>query len=111
MPRHPGNRTRVPTPRRKARARLWQSMRVLRVFDTPSLCATAEAGADNAKRYVRALERVGVVRLQRPRQSGVKGGHAVHRLIRDLGPHAPRVQTDGRVWDPNADQLLETIDE
>lgn len=98
---------RVPAPRRQARARIWQSMRILRAFDLPTLCATAEAQHDNAKRYVRALARAGVIRVARPKQNGVKGGQTLYRLPLDLGPHAPRVQNDGRVWDPNTNQVLE----
>lgn len=105
MPRLPGNRTRVPY-QREARARIWQSMRVLRTFDEPSLIATAEATQANTRKYVQLLVRAGVLHIARPRRSGHKGGHTIYRLARDLGPYAPRCQSNGRVWDPNAHQVL-----
>ncbi|MFP4131294.1 MAG: hypothetical protein ACLFTX_06545 [Thiohalospira sp.] len=107
MPRTHGALSRSAPAKSHARSRIWQSMRVLRVFDIPALAATAEAGLANVSTYVSSLVRAGVVAQQQERQSGVKGGHAVYRLVRDLGPHAPRLRKDG-VWDPNKQQRLET---
>lgn len=106
MARTHGALSRSAPSKSQARSRIWQSMRVLRVFDIPTLAATAEAGAANVTTYVTRLVRAGVVAQQRERQSGVKGGHAVYRLVRDLGPNAPRVRKDG-VYDPNRQQALE----
>jgi len=85
----------------RVRDRVWQSMRILRTFPLPDLVATAEAGHDNVKKYVRGLETAGIVRMVR-RPTGHKGGHAHYHLMRDLGPHAPRLRIDGTTYDPNA---------
>lgn len=83
------------------RARIWQSIRILRRFTLPDLVATAEANHDNARKFVQGLARVGYLRVAKPKQNGRKGGHQVWMLIRDTGPHPPRLQSDGGVWDPN----------
>ena len=80
---------------------MWQSMRMLRIFTIPDLVATAEAGQDNAKKYVVGLERAGYLRRVREKANGRKGGHAAWMLIRDTGPSAPRLQTDGKTFDVN----------
>ena len=104
MPRTTGARQRTWT-RATGRTRLWHSMRILRQFTLPDLETTAEVSHDNARNYVRALTRVGICRVARARRSGFKGAYQVWMLVRDLGPHAPTIQTDGGVWDPNAHQV------
>lgn len=101
MPRTTGARQRTWT-RATGRTRLWQSMRIMRQFSLPDLVATAEVNSDNARKYVGALTRAGICRVSREKRNGYKGGHQVWFLVRDLGPHAPTIQTDGGVWDPNA---------
>lgn len=95
-----------PNPKRSARARVWQSIRVLRQFDVSTLAATAEAQYHNVSRYVRALCRVGVVRRLCGHRPGVPGGGGRYALIRDLGPYAPRMQQHGGMYDANAHQTL-----
>lgn len=60
----------------------------------------------NLLKYVRALERVGVlVRLQRrvPGQALQSNGHVIWRLARDLGRQAPVWRSRQQLlWDPNA---------
>ncbi len=84
----------------QARQKMWQAMRVLRIFTIADLEATAEATRTHAQRYVRALIRNQYVRIKQPRQSGKAGGAAVHQLIRDSGPLAPRIGFKG-LLDPN----------
>jgi hypothetical protein len=76
-------------------------MRILRLFTVADLAATAEIQPRNARAYLRRLESAGYLRLARAARNGHPGGHAVWRLIRDTGPHAPRLQRDGATWDPN----------
>lgn len=60
----------------------------------------------NLLKYVRALERVGVlVRLERraPGQARTSNGHVIWRLARDLGRQAPVWRSrQQQLWDPNA---------
>ena len=90
-----------------ARDRIWQSIRVLRQFTQPDLIATAEAGRDNVRKYVRGLLRAGYLVIGQPKGNGKKGGHTIYRLVRDTGPHAPRQQSDGRTWDPNEHKVYD----
>ena len=105
MARSQGAHTRVFHRQPKARDRAWQSMRILRTFTQPDLAATAEIGMANVKKYVNGLVKSGYLRVVRERDSGRKGGHAVYRLVRDTGPKAPRLQSDGNTYDPNEHQV------
>lgn len=101
MARPINSRTRVWNRKPKARDRAWQSMRILRRFDVPSLSSTAEIGVANAGKYLRGLLRSGYIRIIKPKSEGRKGGHACYQLIRDTGPKAPRLQSNGDTYDPN----------
>jgi hypothetical protein len=101
MARGLGARTRLFHRVPRARDRAWQSIRILRQFTLSDLVATAEIGRDNARKFVTGLCRAGYVRLAQPKRNGHRGGHAVFRLARDTGPHAPRLQSDGRTYDTN----------
>lgn len=107
MPRLNGCRTRTWHRLPRARDRAWQSMRMLRSFTLPDLMATAEIGYDNAKRYVAGLERSGYIRRAVDKRNGRKGGHVVWMLVRNTGPQAPRLQSDGNTYDPNEHQIYE----
>ncbi len=107
MARLNGARTRVWNRLPRARDRAWQSMRVMRRFTLPDLVATAEIHEDNAKKYVRGLVRSGYLRIAVEKDNGRKGGHAVYQLIRDTGPRAPRMQTDGSAYDPNEHRIYQ----
>lgn len=82
------------------RARLWQAMRMLRSFTQGDLVATAEASANHVCKYLSALVRAEYLRVVQPRRSGVAGGEAHYRLLRDTGPLAPRIGKSG-LLDPN----------
>jgi hypothetical protein len=95
-----------------ARQRLWNSIRVFKRFTSGQLEATAEVTRANLQKYLLALSRSGYLALARPKQNGKSLGHAVWRLARDSGPHAPIVRTDGSgVYDPNQNQLYPYRDE
>ena len=76
-------------------------MRILRIFTIPDLIATAEISEANADKYVRGLYRSGYLVIAKPKRNGKKGGCTVWRLVRDTGPRAPRMQTNGITYDPN----------
>jgi hypothetical protein len=107
MARLPAARTRVLHRRPRARDRVWTSMRVLRRFTIPDLSATAECHRDNVRKFLKTLTGAGYLRVVAPRRSGVKGGYQVWMLIRNTGPVAPRLQSDGRLFDPNLHVVVE----
>ncbi len=101
MARLRGSRSRVSNRQPCARDRAWQSMRILVRFTLPDLMTTADIGQYNARKYVTGLRRSKYLAIAKARNEGRKGGHEVYRLIRNTGPKAPRLQTDGRTYDPN----------
>lgn len=93
-------------PAQESRQRAWNSMRVLRVFSTIQIVATAEISAINLRKYLPGLARAGYVQLAQAKQNGKVQGHAIWRLVRNTGPRAPIVRTDGTgVYDPNQDEV------
>jgi hypothetical protein len=84
----------------QSRQRMWSCMQQLRRFSVSDIEATAEASGTHARKYLRKLLVAGYLRVVVARASGVTGGHAVYQLIRDTGPHAPRMGKNG-VLDPN----------
>lgn len=92
-------------PTQGARARAWQSMRMLRVFDIAQIMATAEIPRQNASKFLVALERTGFIQRTRDHVSGRPGSFITYRIARDTGPHAPAVQMTGQVLDVNTGAL------
>lgn len=90
-----GMRQRAPHRVDVARNVIWQTMRKLRRFTSADLVAVAEANRDNVRKYVAALAEAQYLRCVEPRRYGPAGGHAVWQLVRNTGPVAPRVSTDG----------------
>lgn len=82
-------------PAQELRQRAWNSMRVLRVFTTAQIAATAEISAVNLRKFLPALVRSGYIRVEKPKQNGKAQGHAIWRLARNTGPRAPIVRSDG----------------
>lgn len=85
----------------EARAKAWQAMRVMRRFTVTDLVTTSGIGEDNCSKYVRRLARAKFLRLSKARACGVPGSCHVWLLVRDSGPRAPILRTDGTVYDPN----------
>lgn len=82
--------------------RVWQSMRILRRFDTGQLQATAEAGETAVAKYVKALRQAGYLRVEVARVSGRPGSRDQLALVRNSGPLAPIRRRDSTgVFDPN----------
>jgi len=79
------------------RRRMWQSMRILRRFQLPDLCRTAEAKYCNARKFVQALETHGYVARCGSYVKGIRGVYQTFRLVRDIGPDYPvRCERCGR---------------
>lgn len=87
-----------------ARTRAWTSMRVMRRFSMPELMATASIGKINVRKYVGALRRFGYVRLACASRFE-PGSFHVFQLIRNTGPKAPILRSNGEVFDPNTEAL------
>lgn len=101
------------------RQRAWWLMRKLPRFTLDDLLFTLADGserdaADNLRKYVRSLERVGVVaRLMRRAPGNVpkSNGRVIWRLVRDVGRQAPVWRgVRGVVFDPNSGAELAPID-
>jgi hypothetical protein len=88
-------------PAANGRDRMWSAMRILRQFSIPDLAAVAVCKNHSAEIFVYALFRNGYLRVVRPRASGVKMGSAIYALVNDTGPLAPRLRSDGTVYDAN----------
>lgn len=101
----PQPRLTKPPAKQNARSRAWQAMRILLEFSVPELAATADADASNVYRMVRQLVSVGYAECIHT-SSGETGDHARYRLLRDTGPHAPRLRTDGAIYDLNRQELV-----
>src|SRR5579859_878563 len=63
---------RAASTKRTARFRMWRSLRVLRRCTVAELAAASEARKSNTFKFLADLERAGVVRIVRPRISGVR---------------------------------------
>lgn len=92
------------------RERLWDALRMARKGSLPGLLRRACRGGErspekNAAKYLRALERVGIVRQLDWREPGTaltSPGRSRWLLVKDLGPRAP-IWSPRRVavYDPN----------
>ncbi len=92
-----------PPAKPNARSRIWQSMRMSPRFTMQEVAATSEATVANVGHMVRALIAVGYVRCVKA-SSGEAGEYAVYALMRDTGPHAPRLRDAGGIYDLNLQQ-------
>ena len=105
MPGMPGMHHRQPRVG-NARQRLWNAMRIYKLFTIAELAPVADASPANVQKYLRALAQAGYLRLERAKRNGAVSGHAVWRLVRNSGPRCPIARSDGSgVYDPNTDQL------
>lgn len=94
-------RKRVPMDPREGRSRMWQSMRVMRRFTVADLQTTAEVSRASATHYVRALRDAGYAQAVIDARVGSANQFVTYRLVKNTGPHAPRVARDRTVFDPN----------
>lgn len=90
---------------RNGRARMWQSMRSLPVFSVPEICATAEVERGAAFNYVSALLAHSFLRKVHVSR-GETGDFSTYKLIKNPGPHYPRVRNDRSLFEPNRMEVL-----
>lgn len=83
------------------RARAWAAIREGTPFTIGAVAEVARMSEDGTRRYIWALERAGIVHGSRIAAAGAPGYRTVYRLVVDLGPEAPRLMGDGRIFDPN----------
>lgn len=84
------------------RQKMWNSMKMHRVFTRVDLIMTAEVTDSHAKDYLSALHKAGYVRFVVKVKAGQKSKGQMSRycLLRDTGHLAPIIRKDG-VWDQN----------
>lgn len=70
--------------------RIWNSVRILRMFTVAEVAATARASEITTRRYLRALERSRLLRVMSKEE-----GRVVYRLNLDAGSEPPQVQRSG----------------
>ncbi len=87
----------------EGRSRMWQSMRILRLFTIDDLAATAVVSRYRASGYIRILaERGYVARAQKHKPGQGTSYGALWVLKRDTGPFPPRRARKALI-DPNLD--------
>lgn len=79
--------------------RIWNSVRILRMFTVAEVAATARASEITTRRYLRALERSRLLRVVNREE-----GRVLYRLNLDSGIEPPQVQRSG-VYVPSRQQL------
>lgn len=86
------------------RHRMWQAMRILRQFTVLDLVATCELKNRRiASAYLSYLRRAGYISTTQQRTHLHEP--AIHRLVRNSGPHCPAViRRNTTVWDPNTEK-------
>ena len=90
------------------RERAWWLMREVQQFTLDELLTTLATGTErdaesNLRKYVNALEAVGVVKRLKRRA----GPLAIWRLTRDLGQQSPVRRNSGEIYDPNSNSVLD----
>ncbi|HET7300091.1 MAG TPA: hypothetical protein VFJ01_05505 [Oleiagrimonas sp.] len=99
-----GQIKRAPIASGKGRPKMWQTMRIMRQFTVADIESSAEVTNTAASKYVRFLHQAGYLRCVQAKESGRTGGHARYQLLRNTGPHAPRIGKRG-VRDPNVEPI------
>ncbi|WP_111747643.1 hypothetical protein [Salinisphaera orenii] len=106
-PRYDGGKGQVMT-RPTERYRIWQSVRVLRVFGSADVAATAESTKTSVNAYIRDLCHAGYARMTRSTDHS-RGNQCEYRLIRDPGPLPLRYRvSDSALIDPNTGEVFPT---
>lgn len=72
-----------------ARQRIWTALRILRRATAREIAACARVGLETARRFLRELRSVAVIRRANPRTRPTTETPAVFVLARDEGPLQP----------------------
>lgn len=95
-----------------ARDLAWTAIRIHKRFTSSNIAATTGISANNLRMYLKALQKAGYLKIERPRQSGKSLGHAIWRLVRNTGPRHPLPRRDNTgVWDQNQQTLYAFAEE
>lgn len=98
--------TELPEPQTQT---IWRTLRMMKsgtAEEIASHATTADRAPDLqvVRRYLRELVAAGV--LIPAVEGGGKGNRSVYRLVRDLGPKAPKILRAHVVYDPNTDAVI-----
>lgn len=88
---------------RTKREKLWQAIRLSRVFDSSRLASLTEQNQGAISRYLKFLTDNDYLVIRRPNASGYAGSWITYALANDTGPLAPMRRRDGTLYDPNLD--------
>lgn len=88
---------------------MWRCMRVLKTFNATQLAQAAsvdkcQVSENTAKTYISHLAAAGYLATVTPSRPGVQ---AIHRLVRNTGPHAPAITRRKVVFDRNTGAFAE----
>lgn len=110
-PRKPKTQPQVSRPPSKPnkRSRMWTVMRFEGVFSAQSVAAVAATELRPARFYINALIAAGYVRVHRATSFEV-GDYTDYLLVRNTGPHAPRLRKHGQaIFDCNLKQEVPRV--
>ncbi|MFM5797830.1 hypothetical protein ACET6E_03515 [Aeromonas caviae] len=89
--------------RKTSQQKMWNTMKISRVFTLAELAMTSNSTSNHAGVYAKALAKAGYVKVQ-ARAMPHRGEVAKYQLLRDTGRFAPIVRKNG-CWDQNQQWL------
>lgn len=91
--------------------KIWMALKPLKSFTHLDISLVAETRRFVTKDYLTALCQVGILKPIVTRHTDPKKP-TVYKLVKamDHGPRAPQLKSDGRVYDPNINQMLSRIE-
>lgn len=89
--------------RKTSQQKMWNTMKISRVFTLAELAMTSNSTSNHAGVYAKALAKAGYVKVQ-ARAMPHRGEVAKYQLLRDTGRFAPIVRKNG-CWDQNQQRL------
>lgn len=89
--------------RKTSQQKMWNTMKISRVFTLTELAMTSNSTSNHAGVYAKALAKAGYVKVQ-AKAMPHRGKVAKYQLLRDTGRFAPIVRQNG-CWDQNQQRL------
>jgi hypothetical protein len=89
--------------RKTSQQKMWNTMKISRVFTLTELAMTSNSTSNHAGVYAKALAKAGYVKVQ-AKAMPHRGEVAKYQLLRDTGRFAPIVRQNG-CWDQNQQRL------
>ena len=89
--------------RKTSQQKMWNTMKISRVFTLTELAMTSNTTSNHAGVYAKALAKAGYVKVQ-AKAMPHRGEVAKYQLLRDTGRFAPIVRQNG-CWDQNQQRL------